>query len=265
MKTPATARKKMGGKTPALVFPWKGLDGPKLPKWAAVAIVGCVFAFCLGSIRVQIVRPSPWIERKATVMFVPPGPEGRMWALQAQEGGPFPSHFEPSDWAGAEAMEEVLRASLREPSVPYVPPLRDLPSQQPLAQVALSDPGRQVFPERAPPPSRSAQPSGGIPLEPFLYPLSGITPDEMPEALPVYKAPAGVSQTGVPWRFLLRLHPDGTVAESVSLVGPDAPGRTALEAWLRTVRFSADPEAGSRWISLGIGFTNLTEDGPKPR
>jgi hypothetical protein len=265
MRARLPTRTPTAGKPPDRIFPWKNLDGPQLPKWVAVALVAGIFAFCLTTIRVQIVRPAPWLDQKATIMFVPPGPEGRMWELQSRERGPFPSRFDPSEWTEAGAMEEILQATLREPDPAYVPPLRDLPAAEPLAAVPLAQPGRQFFPDRKPPP-RPNRPTGTTRPTPALYPLSGIRPEDMPRELPHYEVAGNAVPSGIPWRFLIRLHPDGSVAESVSLVGPEAPGLESLDDWLRRIRFPAtDDHTGERWIGIAAGFTNQAADGPDPR
>jgi hypothetical protein len=68
------------------------------------------------------------------------------------------------------------------------------------------------------------------------------------------------------WRFLVRLNPDGGVAECVSLEKGGEAGAPELEAWLHQIQFK--PELGKpfRWIAVGIGFTNQpVADGPDAR
>lgn len=263
MKARDTQRNPRDGRNAGWIFRWKKLDGPWFPKWMAVAIVAGAFVLLYGAVRVEIVRPSPWIGRKASVIYLPPGAEGRQWALRAREEGPFPSRFEPEQSPGAEAMEEVMRTVLREPPAVYVPPLRELPAEMPVPPVSLLEAGGPVFPERKPPP-RADRTGGGTKLVPVLYPLSGLPLEQMPEELPAYDAAAeGVSS--IPWRFLVRLRSDGSVAESVPLVGAETPGLAPLEGWLRGIRFAADPEADSRWIAVGIGFINQPSDGSDAR
>ena len=64
---------------------------------------------------------------------------------------------------------------------------------------------------------------------------------------------------------LLRVDAAGGVLDCVSLTGGDAPGKATLEAWLRRVSFQPGPAGTTRWIALGLGFTNQPADGSDPR
>jgi hypothetical protein len=102
-------------------------------------------------------------------------------------------------------------------------------------------------------------------LVPALYPLSGITPAEMPKELPPFDGEVAPAMAAEPWRFLLRLDTAGRVLDCISLVGGDEPGKTALEAWLRRVSFQPDRARATRWIALGLGFSNQPADGSDTR
>jgi hypothetical protein len=102
-------------------------------------------------------------------------------------------------------------------------------------------------------------------LVPSLYPLSGITPAEMPQELPPFDGPVNPAMAAESWRFLLRLNAAGGVLDCVSLSGGDEAGASALEDWLRRVSFQPEPAKPTRWIAVGVGFSNQPADGSDAR
>ena len=221
------------------------------------------FVFLVASIRIRVAAPTPWAARKAAVIHVADDAAGRALTQQAREGGPFPSRFDPADWEGRAALENEVMQAARWTPPPYVPALRDLPKDS-TPRISLAAKGSPVLPRRAA--EKTAPPvSGNLRLSPVLYPLSGIAPAAMPGGLPPFTGAVDEKVTAEPWRFLLRLSPDGQVLDCVSLAGGDETGPSPLQDWLRGVTFQADPAKPSRWVSVGVGFTNQPAHGTDDR
>jgi hypothetical protein len=247
---------------PEWVFPWGGLRAPSIPKVFAILLVGGAFAVLLTSVRIRVAAPVPWAAPKAAVIQVLDDADGRSLTLRAREGGPFPSRFEPAAWELTHAIEQAAWQAARWRPPPYVPPLRELPEEPALPR--LAKPGVPVLPSRQPP----AEPvplAGKRVLVPSLYPLSGITPAEMPQELPPFDGDVAPAMAAEPWRFLLRVDASGGVIDCVSLTGGDEPGKAVLEAWLRRVSFQPGRAGTTRWIALGLGFSNQPADGSDAR
>lgn len=248
---------------PAWIFRWRQPREASYQKWFAIVAVGGGFAFFLTSARIRVVPPASWATHKASVIHVADDAEGRALTLQAQEGGPFPSRFDPSAWEGAAAMEQAVLAAARWTPPPYVPVLRTLPDEV-LPPVLLAAQGEPTLPKLRPE-SRAAPVAVKLRLVPELYPLSGITAAAMPRELPPFEGVPDAALTAEPWRFLVRLDAAGTVQDCVSLAGGDEAGPPPLEVWLRRVSFNPEPAKPSRWIAVGVGCTNQPTDGPDAR
>lgn len=248
---------------PEWIFPWRPLGESPLPKWSATLLAAGAFVFLVASIRIRVTAPTPWAARKATLIHVAEDAAGRALTQQAREGGPFPSRFDPADWDGRAALENEVMQAARWSPPPYVPTLRDLPKDS-TPRTTLAAKGSPVLPKRAT--HKTAPPvSPDLHLSPVLYPLSGIAPAAMPGGLPPFTGAVDEKVTAEPWRFLLRLNSDGQVQDCVSLAGGDDAGPAPLQDWLRGVIFQADPAKPSRWISVGVGFTNQSAHGPDAR
>jgi len=245
---------------PEWVFRWRQ---PKESAWrqaAATLAVAAVFAFFLTCMHIRVTPPTPWAIHKASLIQVTEDAVGRALTLRAREGGPFPSRFDPSEWEGATVLEQAALAGTRWSPPSYIPVLRDLPID-PTPPLAFAAQGKATLPKlRREPLAGPAV--GKLRLAPGLYPLSGITAAAMPRELPPFDEAADAALTAAPWRFLLRLNAAGNVLEGVSLAGGDEGGLPALEAWLRRVSFNPAPDMPSRWIAVGVGFTNQPADGP---
>lgn len=247
---------------PEWIFPWGGLRASSFPKIFAILLAGGAFAVLLTSVRIRVAEPVPWAAPKATVIRVLDDAEGRSLTLRAREGGPFPSHFEPAAWELASAIEQVAFQAARWRPPPYKPGLRELPDEP--AFPRLAKPGVPVLPTRQPP-VNPVPLAGKRVLVPALYPLSGISRAEMPKELPSFDGEVLPAMAAAPWRFLLRVDAAGGVLDCVSLTGGDEPGKAVLEGWLRRVSFQPGPAGATRWIALGLGFTNQPADGTDAR
>lgn len=257
------ARKSAGA--PELVFRWGASNTPLFPKLFAMVFVAAAFAFLIGSVRIRVTALEKSSLQKAAVIYLRDDPEGRALTLRAREGGPFPSRFEPTQWEGMAGLESAALDAVRFQPQPYVPALADLPAGNRVQPLELAAKGQSFFPKRSPASGPAPEPAK-LKLAPALYSLSGISAATLPEALPPFEAPVAGAMPSASWRFLVRLNPDGGVAECVSLEKGGEAGTPELEAWLHKIRFK--PELGKpfRWIAVGIGFTNQpVADGPDAR
>lgn len=253
---------------PEWVFSWRPRRDAFLPRLLAIALTACLFALLLTSVRIRVTPAVAWSARKAAVIQVGDDAEGRALTLRAREGGPFPSRFEPSAWEGIAVIERAALEAARWQPPPYQPQLRDLPDGSLTPPLRLAAAGEPVFPKR--PPVAAVTPAiENTATTPVLHPLSGISPDLMPRELPPFDGVVAPATMAEPWRFLLRLDAAGGVLDCVSLAGGDENGPSPLESWLRRVAFPPDPKKPTRWIAVGVGFTNHPvkppADGIKPR
>ena len=145
-----------------------------------------------------------------------------------------------------------------------VPVLRDVPDAGFDMPLQLVPKGVPVLPIRSLPSGHAAVPVK-LKLVPVLDVLSGIPAAAMPSVLPPYDGVVDATMTAESWRFLVKLDSAGNVLECVSMVGGDDAGSSPLEAWLRRVSFIPEPASPSRWIAVGVGFTNQPADGPDAR
>jgi hypothetical protein len=247
---------------PEWLFPWGGLRASSFPKVFAVLLVGGGFAVLLTSVRIRVAAPVPWAAPKAAVIQVLDDADGRSLTLRAREGGPFPSRFEPAGWELSSAIEEAAYQAARWRPPPYLPTLRELPGESALPR--LAKPGAAVLPTHQAP-AETVPVAEKRMLVPRIQPLSGITAAEMPQELPPFDGEVPPAMAAAPWRFLLRVDAAGGVLDCVSLTGGDEPGKAALAAWLRRVSFQPGAAGTTRWIALGLSFSNQPADGTDAR
>ena len=246
------------------VFPWSRTGESRWHRaWPVLVTVGG-FVFALSFLRIRVESPTPWAARKVSVIHVTENAESRVLTLRAREGGPFPSRFEPSEWEGARALEQQALEEIRWSPPPYVPVLRDLPDEGFVPPLRLSAQGAPVLPisNRL---ASVAAPPVKLKLAPVLEALSGISAAEMPRKLPVFEGTVDAAMTAEFWRFLLRLDASGKVLDCVSMAGGDEAEPSPLVAWLRRVSFSPESGKSSRWLVVGVGFTNQPDDGTDSR
>lgn len=263
MMASSAVRPKLAG-SPELVFCWRPAKSQWLPKLIALAFAGVALAGLM-TLRIRVIAPEKSSPRRATVVYLRDDAEGRELSLRAQEGGPFPAKFQLSQWEGLAELENSTMESARFQPEPYVSPIRELPAQNQLQPLELAAKGQSFFPQRAPA-SADAPAPAKLKLAPALYPLAGVSHETMPLVLPPFDGAVDAEMSSSSWRFLVRLNPDGGVAECVSLVEKVGEARAPeLEAWLHRIQFK--PELGQpfRWIAVGIGFTNQPADGTDAR
>ncbi len=240
--------------TPEWLFHWRGISGPLIPKLLALALIIGLFTFLL-SLKIRLKLPEKTIPRKASVIYLSDDAQGRALTLRAREGGPFPSRFEPVNWQGLSALELAGMDAARLLPKVYSPEMRDLPDSNQLRPFTLVVQGESFFPMRPKPQNAGPEPVK-LKLAPVLYPLAGISQENLPRQLTPLNLPIDSKISSISWRFLLRLNADGVVGECISLEKGDEKAAAELEAWLKRIQFQPDPAQPSRWISLGLGFTN---------
>jgi hypothetical protein len=241
--------------TPQWIFPWREREFPIFPKICAFVLVGLVAAGWFACVRLKVTTPAPMVPRKAALIYLTDDAQGRALAQRAQEGGPFPSRFGPTQWAGMAALENEAFASIRQNRTAYLPKLRELRSEEP---PPLSEPTSEplaVFPQRLASQSQVVDSSKWA-LKPVLFALSGIRAEELVMTLPPFSGVINRALTSASWRFLIHLRVTGEVQECISLEQGSGAGAGELETWLRGIRFSEAKSSSERWIAVGIGFSN---------
>lgn len=245
------------------VFSWRPLGSPLLPKFFALAFAATAFALLITSVRVQLVRPDKVSPRKASLIYLGDDVESRALALRAQEGGPFPSRFDPSTWQGLAETERLAMDAAGYQPPAYEPVFKELPEENLVAPLVLSPHGKAFFPERPATAVSEAPTASDHTLAPRLFPLSESAPT--PTSLPPFTAPVDAVMTSANWRFLICLSPAGTVTQCVSLEKGGEASADALVAWLRQVPFTPAAGTNDRWISLAVGFTHAPSHGTDAR
>lgn len=257
-----TAKKPLG--TPEWIFRWRGSRQPLFPRLFTLALVLGAFAFLITTVKIRVDAPKKSVPHQASVIYLADDAQGRALTLRAQEGGPFPSRFVLSQWTGLADLETSAMEAARFQPPLYVPQFPDLPAERVAPPLELAAKGVTFFPERVATPTVIPD-LGKWQVMPALYPLSGITAAALPKNLPPFDAVVDAAMSSASWRFLIRLSPDGSVAECVSLEKGGEAGAVELEKWLHKTQFQPEPASPFRWISLGIGFTNQAIDGTHTR
>ncbi len=247
------------------IFRWRGLDGTPFRGFLALLITFGVFSLFAATVRIRVSAPQQWVERKASIIHLPGGEEGKMWALRAQEGGPYPARFDATGWEKAAGLTSGLIDATRLSPEPYEPRLRELPVKDAVPSIPLADKEERVFPKPPEPPATVPGPPVKYVRVPVIYPLSGITSADIPAILPVFDAAkaAGVADASRPAEFVLLLRPAGTVLSCWNLSGQVADG--AIADWLSGLDFGPEAAKKSPIIAVSVGFTNQPADGPDAR
>ncbi len=255
------SRKRLRMAAPEWVFRWRRSKESSWHHIIAIGIVASGFTLGFSSIHIQVLPATLRATQKASLIHVNEDAVGRALTLRAREGGPFPSRFDPAEWEGAAAIEQAALATTRWSSPPYVPTLKDLPDD--LTPTPLRMAARGVATLPTPEPAQLRAPTSvTLRLSPVLHPLSELSASALPRELPPFVGVVDASIAAAPWRFVIRLDAAGNVLECVSLAGGDEHGRSSLVDWLRHISFAAAPAEASRWLAVGVGFTNQLTDGP---
>lgn len=265
MKSPAVIVKDRLHATRRWIFRWRGLDGTPLRGLLALIITGGLFAFFAATLRIRVSAPRQWVEKKASIIHLPADGSGRVWALRAQEGGPYPARFDVDAWQQYAGLDASLISSTRLTTGHYEPKLKELPEREGALPVDMADRNERVFPRHTAQAGAVESPVLSIPV-PVLHPRSGITSEELPAILPVFD-PAGMKEgagASAPREFLLELDATGRVRSCTDLSGGD--DVPALRDWLRRVEFGPVVAEKSPVLAVAVGFTYIASpDGPDPR
>ena len=244
-------------------FSWRRRTPQLAPLVLPVVIVTLGFGVLLAVVQVRVAPPQFEMERQGSLVYLPATGDGLAWAIRAKEAGPMLSRYEPSTWGGYPAMAQSAIAATRLPLAPHIPQLQGFPPAVAVPPLPLATAGEPVFPQ----PQTSAAPV--LPpvvyqLAPVLYPLSPMVSSALPQELPPVPADLDPKIVAADWRsliFLVRLHPDGGVADSLALNKIPGPGPAQLENWLRGVTFAPNSAAQGDWLAVGIRFINHPTDG----
>ncbi len=246
--------------TPEWMFPWRRSESAFFSTLFAAILGAGLFAIAYASVNVKLSVPRSQVQRKASLVFLTNSSEGRALALKAQEGGPFPSRFRPAQWEGMAALEATMMAATRLPKETYLTHLKSLPDSPFTDWIPLREEPEMVFPRSAAT-IKKPENTQRVRLTPQLFPLSGISSEDLPQVLPEYLGRVeGASNS---WRFLLEIDENGNVGECISLEKGGDAGALDLQKWLQSMRFPMVAPRTARWISIGIGFTNQADNGPE--
>lgn len=246
------------------IFRWRWPSAAPFPALIPCALAALPFALLLGLVRVKVAAPQFEMASKASWIQLTDTADGRLWAMRAKEGGPLLSRYEPSTCQAYATLEEAPMQATRIAPQTYLPKLRELPQQGPLEPLALAAKGETVFPRR----TRELAAPSAMPasrLVPVLYPLSALGECGLPQSLPPLVGDLDAATAAAEWRFLLRLHPAGGVAECVSLTEAAGAGAKLLENWLHGVTFDPRLALDGGWLAVGIQFNNQASRGTEPR
>jgi len=265
MKRPSVIVKDRLHATRRWIFRWRGLDGTPLRGLLALIITGGLFALFAATVRIRVSAPQQWVEKKASLIHLPADGAGRIWALRAQEGGPYPARFDVNGWEQGSGLAGSLISSTRLTTGNYEPKLKDLPAREEVLGVDLADKNERVFPRHSGTTGPAQPPVPSIPV-PVLYPRSGITSGELPAILPVFDA-AGMQEVvgaSAPREFLLELDKEGRVLSCTDLSGNEE--SPVVRNWLRKVNFGPAVAEKSPVLAVAVGFNYIASpDGPDPR
>ena len=224
----------------------------------AVVVAGGSFGVLLTLVRVKVGGPPFEMERRGTLLYLPATGEGEFWASRAREAGPEIMRYDLADWSGHATWNRLLADTATPPMPGYQPKLRPWPGPAAPRQVELAAKGAPVLPARAAAPA--PPPQGRWRLVPALRALTPLSGAALPVEWPPLPdgAPPAIPPEGA--RFLLRLTPDGSVADSLALT-KDEGGNAALKTWFRGIRFDPALAAASEWLALALTYQNLITDG----
>jgi hypothetical protein len=225
-----------------------------------VALAALGFGVLLALVRVKVASPQFEMERQGSLVYLPATGDGLAWAIRAKEAGPSLSRYEPAAWEGYAAMEQVVIAATQVPPRPHLPQPHPLPTASGVRPPPLAPIGEPVFPN--PPAAAPAPPPPvAVRLVPALYPLSPMGASELPRELPPFPGDLDPASAAANWRFLIRLHPTGGVAECLALNKTTGLDPAVLENWLRGVTFDPQLATQGSWIAVAIRFNNQPIDG----
>ncbi len=238
-----------------LTFSWRTPETSGARTCAAVVVVSLLSIGILGAIRVRIMPLPRIIERHASVLMIPNGPEGALWSVSVDEQGPFPARYEVGRDPVILGHEKAVLAQTRK-WTPSRPALRDLPVESGPPAVPVSLRGERFFPEEQAPMAQLAT-SPLNPLVPTLRSLSQVPLEAWPSEFPDCDDEIPAAVAAKPWRFMVEIGPAGRVLHQQPLERADDEATAAaiqsLARWIGRVKFG--PSAKPGWIGVEVVFT----------
>lgn len=241
-----------------LVFRWQISESHVGFKVIAIVVVVIIFTVGFGTLDVHL-RPlaSPSLE-SAMILQFNDDDLGRMLTLIAEEKGPFPGRLEINGAGNLPEMDQGMGFVGVSGWSSYSATLRDFQSTVGDSSDFLVEKGRRYFPQRVKIIDEKLE-FGGDAVQstrkPIITPFDDEAMSLMPELVPDFEIPVnGGDLLSASWRFMLRLRPDGSVSDCVSLSGGDDAGLEETTEWLKGLRFK--PGEGERWLGLRVEFLN---------
>lgn len=241
-----------------LVFQWQVSESHSGYKIIASLLVVIIFTVIFAVVDVRLDRTRVPNLESATVLHFGNDDIGRVWRQRAEEGGPFPGRLEINGSAGLPGLYQGIDSDGISGWSGYEVPLRGFQTDvESLSEVFLQK-GQRYFPERvviSVGDLTKLQVAAKAVRRPILTPFDSDALEWMPEELPEFdmEVEAGML-VSASWRFMLRLRPDGSVDQCVSLSGGADAGLLETGDWLRGLHFK--PGDGERWLGLRVEFVN---------
>lgn len=241
-----------------LIFNWRDSESHIGFKIIAVLSVALIFTVFFGLVDVRIKPPlAPSLE-SASVLHFADDELGRAWGLMAEENEPFPGRLEISGVGGIPAMDATADSDGVSGWSDYQVKLLRFQRTDGSPAGALARKGVRYFPERVkiqPTDAGTSEHPARTRRKAILTPFDGRAMGWMPDEVPDFETPAdGGDLLSASWRFMLRLRPDGSVSDCVSLSGGGDAGLNEATEWLEGLRFKSGD--GERWLGLRVEFVN---------
>lgn len=245
-----------------LVYNWQTSESHVGFKIIAVLVVTIIFTIGFTFVDIDMKPPKAPSLESATVLHFADDDLGRAWMLVAEEGGPFPGRLEINGAGRLLDMDQMITSGGVSGWSSYDATLREFQSTVGTSSGLLAQKGQRYFPGRVKildgnvdgnvkgvsDPVRSTR-------KPILTPFDDQALGWMPEQVPDFEIPVnGGDLLSASWRFMLRLRPDGSVSDCVSLSGGGDAGLKETTEWLKGLRFKSG--GGERWLGLRVEFLN---------
>lgn len=241
-----------------LLFNWRNSESHIGFKVIAIIMVAMIFAILFGMVDVNLKPPVTPSFESATVLQFADDDLGRAWRLRAEESGPFPGRLEIDRTGRLTDIDQAIMSSGVSGWSDYEVSMHEFQADVGVPAGLLAEKGKRYFPSRVIVPDEALDPS--VPMadatrRAVLTPFERQSLEWMPDEVPEFEIPVnGADLISATWRFLLRLRPDGSVSDCVSLSGSDEPGLEETTKWLTGLRFK--PSDGERWLGLRVEFLN---------
>ncbi len=240
------------------IFSWKASESSIGVIFVAILIVAAVFTVFLGAVDVEFIPPAPESRETMGILRFSDDVLGSEWLRLAEERGPFPGRLGRGEPRILPDIGATSAFSGGRSWSGYQPELRVFESNPDMDGYDLAREGRRFLPRRVFLGEKLKEPVSpplAASRKPILTPFDSLALRWLPDDLPDFDVNIqGGDLLSASWRFLIRLRPDGTVGDCVSLSGGAEPGLLGTANWLRRVKFKAGE--GERWLGLRVEFVN---------